>query len=126
MRTRLSALLILSIPIFAIAQHATKQQVVRYKQEAASVTIIRDNYGVSHIYSKTDANAVFGLMYSQCEDNFKGIEDNYLYQLGRQTEVSGEGKLYTDIQLQMIADSADAIKDYKKSPLWFKKLMDAF
>src|ERR1700760_1714221 len=126
MRTRLQALLLLSLPAFALAQHTTKQQVARYKQEAAAVTIIRDNYGVPHIYSKTDAKAVFGLMYSQCEDNFKGVEDNYLYQLGRQTEVSGESKLYTDVQLQLIADSADAIKDYKTSPIWFKKLMDAF
>src|ERR1700748_194161 len=98
MRTRLSALLLLSLPVFAFAQHATKQQVARYKQEAAAVTIIRDNYGVPHIYSKTDANAVFGLMYSQCEDNFKGVEDNYLYQLGRHTEVTGEGKLFTDFK----------------------------
>ena len=126
MRTRLSALLMLAVPVLAIAQHTNKQDVARFKQEAAAVTIIRDNYGVPHIYSKTDANAVFGLMYSQCEDNFKGVEDNYLYQLGRQTEVTGESKLFTDVQLQMIADSADAIKDYKKSPIWFKKLMDAF
>src|SRR6201986_1687146 len=126
MRTQLSALLLLSLPVFAVAQHTAKQDVARFKQEAAAVTIIRDNYGVPHIYSKTDANAVFGLMYSQCEDNFKGVEDNYLYQLGRQTEVTGESKLFTDVQLQMIADSADAIKDYKTSAPWFKKLMDAF
>src|ERR1700749_3778763 len=126
MRTQLSALLLLSLPVFAVAQHTAKQDVARFKQEAAAVTLIRDNYGVPHIYSKTDANAVFGLMYSQCEDNFKGVEDNYLYQLGRQTEVTGDSKLFTDVQLQMIADSTDAIKDYNKSPLWFKKLMDAF
>src|ERR1700743_2340011 len=125
MKARLFILL-LALPLFAVSQQVTKQAIARYKQEAAAVTIIRDNYGVPHIYSKTDANAVFGLMYSQCEDNFKGVEDNYLYQLGRQPEVSGDGKLFTDVQLQMITDSADAIKDYKKSPLWFKKLMDAF
>jgi acyl-homoserine-lactone acylase len=120
-------LLIFSLfPIIALAQRLTTAELVRDKQMAAAVTIIRDNYGVPHIYAPTDAQVVFGLMYTECEDNFKGVERNYLYQLGRQAEVDGESNLYTDVQLQMIADSADAIKDYKASPPWFKKLMDAF
>ena len=127
MKRNLSILFLLVMPFIAGAQKIWDNSAVnRYKQEAKAVTIIRDNWGVPHIYGPTDASVVFGLMYSQCEDNFKGIENNYLYQLGKQSEVDGESKLYTDIQLQMIADSADAIKDYKASPIWFKKLMDAF
>jgi len=126
MKKHISALFLIILPALVMAQKATQQEIARYNQQAKAVTIIRDNYGVPHIYAQTDANVVFGLMYSQCEDNFKGIEDNYLYQLGKQAEVDGQNKLYTDVQLQMIADSADAIKEYKNSPLWFKKLMDAF
>jgi acyl-homoserine lactone acylase PvdQ len=113
-------------PFFGHAQKFSKSEIQRYQTEAKSVTIIRDNYGVPHIYGKTDAAVVFGLMYAQCEENFKGIEHNYLYQLGKQSEADGEGNLYTDVQLQLIADSADAIKDYQTSAPWFKKLMDAF
>ena len=98
----------------------------RYKQQAAAVTIIRDNYGVPHIYGNTDASVVFGLMYTQCEDNFKGIERNYLYQFGRQAEADGENKLFDDVQLQLIADSAGAIEEYNQAEPRFKKLMDAF
>ncbi|NOW97770.1 acyl-homoserine lactone acylase PvdQ [Mucilaginibacter sp. SG564] len=108
------------------AQIFNPKEIKRAEQLAKTVTIIRDNWGVPHIYGKTDAAVVFGLMYTQCEDNFKGIERNYLYQLGRQTEVDGSSKLYTDVQLQLIADSAEAIKDYRASAPWFKKLMDAF
>ena len=118
--------LLLILPLCCAAQHFSKQEVVRFKSEANAVTIIRDNWGIPHIYGKTDANAVFGLMYAECEENFKGVERNYLYQLGRQSEAEGESKVYTDIELQLIADSADAIKDYKASPLWFKKLMNAY
>ncbi|HTE00395.1 MAG TPA: penicillin acylase family protein [Mucilaginibacter sp.] len=113
-------------PVLGFAQKFTKQDIRRCQAEAKAVTIIRDQWGVPHIYGKTDANTVFGLMYTQCEENFKGIERNYLYQLGRQAEVDGDKSLYEDVQLQLIADSAGAIKDYKASPLWFKKLMDAF
>jgi len=113
-------------PFTGYAQKFSKAEVQRYQAEAKAVTIIRDNYGIPHIYGKTDAAVVFGLMYAQCEENFKGIERNYLYQLGKQSEVDGENNLYTDIQLQLIADTADAIKDYQTSAPWFKKLMDAF
>ena len=114
------------MPALVSAQKFSSAEISRFKQQAAAVTIIRDDYGVPHIYGKTDAAVVFGLMYTQCEDNFKGIERNYLYQLGRQSEADGENRLFDDVQLQLIADSAGAIADYNKSPLYFKKLMDAF
>jgi acyl-homoserine lactone acylase PvdQ len=121
---------IFCLPLFinltALAQSPANTEIQRMEREAKHVTIIRDNWGVPHIYSKTDAGCVFGLMYAQCEENFKGIERNYLYQLGKQAAVDGEGSLYTDVQLQLIADSADAINDYKTSPVWFRNLMDAF
>ncbi|MDB5032407.1 penicillin acylase family protein [Mucilaginibacter sp.] len=126
MRKLLPAFLLLLLPAMLMAQKFTAAELSRYEQEAKTVTIIKDNWGVPHIYGQTDAATVFGLMYTQCEENFQGIERNYLYQLGRQAEVDGASTLYTDVQLQMIADTADAIKDYKTSPLWFKKIMNAF
>ncbi|RYU90499.1 acylase [Mucilaginibacter terrigena] len=116
----------IGIAVSAQAQKFSVTEIARYKQQAAAVTIIRDNYGVPHIYGKTDASVVFGLMYTQCEDYFKGIERNYLYQLGRQTEEDGEARLFEDVQLQLIADTSNAIKDYNQSPTYFKKLMNAF
>jgi acyl-homoserine lactone acylase PvdQ len=123
-KTILSVLIL--FPLFGFAQQFSKQEIQRFSHEAGAVTIVRDDWGIPHVYGKTDAAAVFGLMYAECEENFKGIERNYLYQLGKQSEVDGEKEVYTDVQLQLIADSTDAIKEYKASPLWFKKLMDAF
>ncbi len=125
MKSYITVILIF-FPGVIFAQIFNQNEIKRAKEQAKAVTIIRDNWGVPHIYGKTDAAVVFGLMYTQCEDNFKGIERNYLYQLGRQTEADGNSKLYTDVQLQLIADSTEAIKDYKASAPWFKKLMDAF
>src|SRR5471030_3301266 len=114
------------LPFAAISQKYSKSELARFATEAKAVTIIRDNWGIPHIYGKTDAEAVFGLMYAECEDNFKGVENNYLYQLGKLAEVDGDKSLYSDVQLQMIADTADAIKDYAAAPLWFRHLLDAF
>lgn len=108
------------------AQNFTPAEIARWEAQAKQVTIVRDTYGVPHIYGKTDADAVFGLLYVQCEENFARVERNYLEVLGRQAEADGERMLFADLQMKLIADSADAIRDYQQSPVWFKKLLDAF
>jgi acyl-homoserine-lactone acylase len=112
------------IPSFVFSQTFTSQEINRYKVKAQHVTIIRDNWGIPHIYGKSDADAVFGLLYAQCEENFQKVEENNLEMMGRLSEI-GKAGLYDDLQMQLIYDSSAAIKDYKNSPGWFKKLLDA-
>ena len=113
-------------PLQIFAQSLTGNDVSRWQQQANRVNIIRDNWGIPHVYGKTDADAVFGLMYAQCEDDFKRIEMNYIEKLGRLSEINGESDLYNDLYLKLIIDSTDAIADYKKSPPWMQKLLNAF
>ena len=115
----------LMLPLQLFAQFS-KEEINHWQQEAKQVTIIRDNWGIPHIYGKTDADAVFGLLYAQCEDDFKRVEMNYIEKLGRMAEVKGESALYDDLLIRLIIDSAGAMADYKKSPAWLQKLMIAF
>jgi len=119
-------LFLLFLPLQLFAQQFTQSEISRWEKQAKNVTIIRDNYGVPHIYGKTDADAVFGLMYAQCEDDFKRIEMNYIEKLGRMAEVKGESELYDDLLIRLQIDSVEAINDYKKAPAWLKKLCTAF
>ncbi|TAL46068.1 MAG: acylase [Chitinophagaceae bacterium] len=105
---------------------AKAEEISRWEKQSQKVTIIRDNRGIPHIYGKTDADAVFGLLYAQCQDDFKRVEMNYIEKLGRMAEVKGESELYNDLLIRMIIDSADAVKDYNNSPAWLKKLCNAF
>src|SRR5687768_607478 len=114
------------IPIELLAQPFSKEEIGRWEKMAKQVTIIRDNWGIPHIYGKTDADCVFGLLYAQCEDDFKRVEKNYIDILGRSAEVSGENNLYTDLYTKLLVDSAGAVADYKNSPQWLKKLLQAF
>ncbi|GAA4370548.1 penicillin acylase family protein [Hymenobacter saemangeumensis] len=98
----------------------------RWQQQAQRVRIVRDTWGVPHIYGKTDADAVFGLLYSQCEDDFDRVEMNYLDAIGRLAEVEGESALYHDLRARLFMDSTQAIAVYRKSPPWMKELLDAF
>jgi acyl-homoserine lactone acylase PvdQ len=97
-----------------------------YDNQAKRVTIYRDQWGIPHIYGKTDADAVFGLMYAQCEDDFARVEMNYIEKLGRMSEVKGEKELAYDLYIKLLIDETEAKNEYKTSPLWLKKLLNAY
>ena len=118
--------LLMLLPLKQFAQPFTAAEINTWEKQAKAVKIIRDNFGIPHIYGKTDADAVFGLMYAQCEDDFKRVEMNYVEKLGRLAEVNGEADLYNDLYLRLLIDSTDAIADYKRVPAWLKKLLDAY
>ncbi len=98
----------------------------RYTQHVANTTIIRDDFGVPHIYGKTDANAVFGLLYAQCEDDFNRVERNYVWATGRLAEWEGEAALYSDLRAKLYMTQEEAIDHYNKSPKWLQDLCMAF
>ena len=98
----------------------------RWSQHASSTEIIRDDFGVPHIYGKTDADAVFGLLYAQCEDDFRRVERNYIWATGRLAEIEGEKALYSDLRAQLYMTQEEAVQYYENSPEWLKKLCDAF
>jgi len=114
------------IPSLVTAQTSAVEEQHRWEAEAKDVTIVRDNWGIPHIYGKTDASVVFGLLYAECETDFSRVEKNYLEQLGRQAEAFGENYLYTDVMMRLIYDSAQAVADYERSPAWMHRLLDAF
>ena len=110
--------------ILLLLTHLT--QANPYEAQSKRVTIHRDQWGIPHIYGKTDADAVFGLMYAQCEDDFARVELNYIEKLGRMSEVKGEKELAYDLYIKLLIDETEAKEEYKTSPLWLKKLLHAY
>jgi acyl-homoserine-lactone acylase len=98
----------------------------RWKQEAANVTITRDDWGIAHIHGKTDADAVFGMEYAQAEDDFNRIETNYINAMGRLAEAEGESRIYQDLRMKLFISTVELKKQYAASPDWLKTLMNAF
>ncbi len=105
---------------------AQSAEAARWKAEAQRVTITRDDWGIAHIHGHTDADAVFGMIYAQCEDDFHRVERNYLTSLGRTAEADGESAIWQDLRQRLLIDPEDLKKDYSESPDWLKKLMDAW
>src|SRR5689334_8802230 len=105
---------------------AQQPEIARWEQEARSVTIIRDDWGIAHIYGKTDADTVFGTVFAQAEDDFNRVETNYINAMGRLAEAEGESKIYQDLRMKLFIQP-DALKSqYAASPAWLKSLMNAF
>jgi acyl-homoserine lactone acylase PvdQ len=98
----------------------------RWSREAASVTITRDDWGIPHISGKTDADAAFGLLYAQAEDDFNRVETNYFVALGRAAESEGESAIYRDLRMRLI-NNPDSLKaQYSRTPSWLQSVMNAY
>jgi acyl-homoserine lactone acylase PvdQ len=108
------------------AQVFSPDEIRHLQKQAQRITIVKDKWGVPHVYTKTDADAVFGMMYIQCEEFFEKVENTLINRLGRQAEVDGERELYQDLWARTFIDSTKAIQLYHKTPKWLRKLCDAY
>jgi len=111
--------------VFA-SQTDRNSDVARWEQHARDVTIIRDDWGIAHVYGKSDADAVFGMEYAQAEDDFNRVETNYINAMGRLAEAEGESKIYQDLRMKLFIDPDEMKKQYAASPAWLQTLMNAF
>src|SRR5271157_5263111 len=123
---QLGVVLAITLSACPVLHAAANPDLGRWQQEASRVTIVRDNWGIAHIYGKTDADAVFGMEYAQAEDDFNRVETNYLNAMGRLAEAEGESKIYQDLRMKLFIDPAELKQQYEESPAWLKTLMDAF
>jgi acyl-homoserine-lactone acylase len=122
---KLAAVLAISIATAAGAQ-APRADVARWEKIAQSVTIVRDDWGIPHIYGKTDADVVFGLLYAQAEDDFNRVETNFINSQGRLAEAEGEAEIWRDLRMKLFIHPDSMKKKYTASAPWLQKLMVAW
>ncbi|MFL5295453.1 MAG: penicillin acylase family protein [Phenylobacterium sp.] len=108
------------------ASAAQADDMGRWKAQAARVSIVRDDWGIAHVHGKSDADAVFGMIYAQAEDDFNRVETNYVTSLGRTAEAEGEAAIWQDLRQKLVTDPADLKAKYAQSPAWLRALMDSW
>src|SRR4029077_1558225 len=121
--------IILVLAVFSVScapQAAADKDVSAWEKQAQGITIIRDTWGIPHVYGKTDADAVFGVIYAQAEDDFNRVETNFINSQGRLAEAEGETEIYRDLRMKLFIDPADMKAQYEKSPASLKSLMNAW
>jgi acyl-homoserine lactone acylase PvdQ len=130
MRTRFcpgNVILILAAASASAAfQSAGTPKAGRWEREARNITIIRDDWGIAHVYGKTDADAVFGMIYAQAEDDFNRVETNFIDGMGRRAEAEGEPWIYQDLRMKLFIQPGPMKRQYADSPAWLRTLMNAW
>src|SRR5438128_4489499 len=116
---------LLSFAIASPASAITPAQAIG-NAYASRVTITRDDWGIAHVRGQRDADAVFGAIYAQAEDDFPRVEANLLTALGRTAEAEGESAIWQDLRQRLYIDPAVLQADYRRSPAWLRALMDAW
>jgi acyl-homoserine-lactone acylase len=82
------------------------------------VRVLRDEWGVPHVYGKTDADVAYGLAYAHAEDDFATIQDALLAARGRLASVHGRDMAANDylVALLRVWDFVDAKYETDLSP----------
>ncbi|MDQ2931711.1 MAG: penicillin acylase family protein [Gemmatimonadota bacterium] len=119
-------LLLAACALACAHESASNPDAPRWERQAANVTIVRDDWGIPHIHGKTDADAVFGMVYAQSEDDFKRVETNYINAMGRLAEAEGESAIYRDLRMKLFVDPDSLKAQYAASPEFLKTLMVAW
>jgi acyl-homoserine-lactone acylase len=117
---------VILLPLLALLAAASPPDLARLRSEAARVTITRDDWGIAHVRGPTDADAVFGMIYAQAEDDFPRIEANYLTALGRTAEAEGEQAIWQDLRARLYVSEPELKAHYAASPPWLKQLMNGW
>ena len=124
--TRLNALLLTMACAGRTPPQAVGVDLAGWEQQARNVTIVRDDWGIAHVHGKTDADAVFGAMYAQAEDDFNRIETNFINAQGRLAEAEGESAVFQDLRMKLFIDPDTLRAKYAASPAWLQALMNAW
>jgi acyl-homoserine-lactone acylase len=117
---------VLLLPLLLLLTAASPPELARLRGEASRVAITRDDWGIAHVRGISDADAVFGMIYAQAEDDFPRIEANYLTALGRTAEADGEKAIWQDLRARLYVSEPELKASYAASPPWLKQLMNAW
>src|SRR5205085_86452 len=88
-------------PASSAPSSSATSDLARWERTARAVTITRDDWGIAHITGHTDADAVFGMVYAQAEDDFNRVETNYINSQGRLAEAEGEAEVWRDLRMKL-------------------------
>ncbi len=120
------AVLVLAVTVLAtwepfFASAATPANGRKYTAE-----IIRDDFGVPHIYGKTDADTAYGVAVAHAEDDFFTLQDVVAMARGRYGAIAGEDGAKVDYVYHLIDARGTSEREYPKLPADTRALFDAY
>ncbi len=103
---------ILSIPVCWLTPKGPKidAEAIRAAASSYDARVIRDQWGVPHIFGKTDADASFGYGYAHAEDDWKHIQESLIGARGMSAQYKGKASAPQDylFDLFKVREAVDA------------------
>jgi acyl-homoserine-lactone acylase len=93
---------------------------------AEKVEILRDEYGVPHIFAATAAGAAFGSGYAQAEDRLEELLRNYRKAEGTMSEAFGKEYVFQDYRQRVWRHRAVAEQHYRELDPKVRAVCEAF
>ncbi|MES2443194.1 MAG: penicillin acylase family protein [Pseudomonadota bacterium] len=90
------------------------------------VTIVRDDFGVPHIFGKTDPDVAYGIAYAHAEDDFSTLQEVLAMTRGRLGAMTGQDGAKTDFVVDLLGARATVARDYMKQPADVRALLDGY
>ena len=81
-----------------------------------NITIVRDKYGVPHIYGITDKEAAYGLAWAHSEDDFSTIQKTFLPAKGLLGRYQGINGAVLDYAVELLRCREVAKREMKNLP----------
>ena len=106
-------------PFFA--ERGTEPSTDTYRAE-----IIRDEYGVPHIYGARDADVAFGVAIAHAEDDFTTLQDVIAMSRGRYGAIAGQDGAAVDYVYHLLDARGTAERNYPGLPADTRALFDAY
>lgn len=95
---------------------------VKSQVNPVNVEIVRDGWGVPHIFGKTDAEVAYGLAWATAEDDFETVQHLFLAAKGRLGEVTGKNGALLDFmgRITQVQEEVEKRFDESFSPAYLK------
>ena len=106
-------------PLFA--ERVTPPPVRKY-----DARIVRDEYGVPHLFGKTDADAAYALAYAHAEDDFPTIEEVVAMTRGRDGALMGADGAKVDYVFHLLGARETAERDYPGLPADVRAVLEGY
>lgn len=88
--------------------------------------IVRDSFGVPHVFGTTDADVGYGIAYAHAEDDFATLQEVVAMTRGRAGALLGQDGAGVDFALNLVRARETVARDYMKQPADVRALLDAY
>lgn len=96
------------------------------QQARYDVRIVRDDYGVPHIFGRTDADVAYGVAYAHAEDDFATLQEVMAMTRARLGAITGQDGARIDYTAHLLDIRGTVDRRYAALPADVRALLDAY